>query len=114
MREVWKDGIEREVVRDRGRFVSIFVVPEEPLFYRASVGLNFVIKGKYFGAIIQEWFDSEEEAWLAIDRLKEDLIRMVERYVGYPEGEWWFSTIIGEGVQEVNERHTRYATIEEA
>jgi len=68
---------------------------------------------RYYGALVQEWFKTREEAVDAIPRLRREVIEMVENYTGYGMGEWWFDSTVGYGVQEVYEFEKPYKIVEE-
>jgi hypothetical protein len=56
-----------------------------------------VIPNNYFGAIIMGWMLERDEG-VAFD-LQRRLIRTLEDFTGYPEGEWWFLLDDGWGWQ---------------
>lgn len=122
--EIWKDGKRRWVGRGLdGRLLPAwnlppppppppFVEEEEEMFFRASVGMNFVVRNQYFGAIIQRWFENRALAKDSLYDMEEELLRMVENHLGWSRYEWWFSYRVGHGVQEVFELQEDYKIIE--
>lgn len=89
----------RVYYRDKkGRFAK-----RPPTFFRVTIALNYVVSGEYFGAFLQAWFKTKEEAEYKFNDLKEEFLTRIENTLGYDREEWWFSYQIGESIQEVDE-----------
>jgi len=81
-------------------------------FFRYSFGLSWfeqgeelshpiAVHGEYFGALIQAWSGDTELLNREKPALKAILYDEIERWLGYPQSEWWFPTNEGEGLQTV-------------
>jgi len=94
-------------------YPPLFFEEKPEIWFRATVTLNFVVSHKYRSAILQMWFESREDAEMAIPEMRTDLIERIERYLGYKESLWWFSVIIGKAIQEDDEWHEEYFNVKD-
>lgn len=91
-----------------------------PMLERYTTAINFPLHQKYYGAICQAWVINTIK-----DKYKEDIETIcndnlrdyLERWLGYPEKEWWFSYQIGDGWESVpydeNLQNIKYLAIED-
>jgi len=94
-------------------------------FWRLSVGANWhdaiqqlghsiVVHDTYYGALIQYWFKTKEEAEEKIDEVKEEVLQMIEKWIKYDREEWdWFTIRLGWGVQRWPSFEQPYKVIED-
>jgi len=63
--------------------------------HRMSVCINYYIRETYYSMRLQIWAKTRKELMDNIDQYKQDAIKELEKYLGYPENMWWFRYKIG-------------------
>lgn len=68
---------------------------------RQTLAINYVVRNTYYSIVLQAWSKSEKALRSSEGAHKEELVRELERVVGWRRDEWWFVYQIGIGYQVV-------------
>lgn len=76
--------------------------PPIPLtMWRVTAGINYVNRKEYYSFVKQSWFLTETRARLQEDFIKIDVVKGLEKHLGYAQSEWWFTDTPSSAVEEV-------------
>jgi len=83
--------------KKRNRYLIAKDVAWKPTrkMHRMSVCINYYIRETYYSMRLQIWAKTRKELMDNIDQYKQDAIKELEKYLGYPENMWWFRYKIG-------------------
>ena len=69
---------------------------------RVTTAINYVNRKEYYSYVRQVWYLTEPQARVMVDFVKIELIKGLEKHLGYPQSEWWFTDTPSSAVEEVS------------
>lgn len=75
--------------------------PPKGKLFRQTLAINYVVRNTYYSVVLQAWSKSEKALRDSEGAHKEELVRELERIVGWRRENWWFVHQIGIGYQMV-------------
>ena len=82
-------GKYRQITWINGKIAKNIAWKPTRKMYRISLAINYVIHGEYLSYRIQSWSTKKD---FDTEALKEQLIRGLEKELGYSEANWWSDT----------------------